>query len=96
MDKKLFRRLAASVDQMDAIIRGQRKPSRAFLVDAVKVKEIRAATDLSQVRFARLIQVGVGTLRNWEQGRRQPTGPAKALLRAIQNDPEAVIKALAR
>ena len=96
MDKRLFKRLASSVGQMDEIVRGERKPARAFSVDAVMVKEIRAATDLSQARFARLIQVGVGTLRNWEQGRRQPTGPAKALLRAIQNDPEAVIKALAR
>jgi putative transcriptional regulator len=36
----------------------------------------------------------VSTLRNWEQGRRDPTGPAKALLRAIRNDPVAVIQAL--
>lgn len=35
------------------------------------------------------------TLRNWEQGRREPTGPAKALLRAIHNNPEHVLKALA-
>ena len=37
----------------------------------------------------------VGTLRNWEQGRREPTGPAKALLVAIRNDPKNVLKALA-
>ena len=95
MDKKLFKRLAESVGQMDAIVRGQRKPSRVLVVDAVMVKEIRAATDLSQARFAQLIQVGVGTLRNWEQGRREPTGPAKALLHAIRKDPEHVLKALA-
>jgi putative transcriptional regulator len=41
------------------------------------------------------LHVDVGTLRNWEQGRREPTGPAKALLRAIQTDPTAVLKALA-
>jgi putative transcriptional regulator len=39
--------------------------------------------------------VDVGTLRNWEQGRREPTGPAKALLTAIERDPENVLKALA-
>jgi len=39
--------------------------------------------------------VDVGTLRNWEQGRREPTGPAKALLAAIRTDPVHVLKALA-
>lgn len=70
-------------------------PSREFHVDAATVKEIRAITHLSQPKFARLHDVDVGTLRNWEQGRREPTGPAKALLRAIKNDPAAVLKALA-
>ncbi|WP_225775407.1 helix-turn-helix domain-containing protein [Pseudomonas sp. Marseille-Q5115] len=40
------------------------------------------------------IDVAVGTLRNWEQGRRDPVGPARALLRAIQNDPAHVLAAL--
>jgi putative transcriptional regulator len=64
-------------------------------VDAAKVKEIRAVTGLSQPKFARLLNVDVGTLRNWEQGRREPPGPAKALLKAIKQDPKAVLKALA-
>jgi putative transcriptional regulator len=76
------------------MIRGERMPSREFHVDAAKVKKIRAATKLSQEKFAAVIQVEVSTLRNWEQGRREPTGPAKALLRAIQNDPVHVLKAL--
>lgn len=95
MDKKLFNRLVESMEQMDEIVRGVRTPSREFFVDAAKVKEIRAMTGLSQPRFARLLHVDVGTLRNWEQGRREPTGPAKALLRAIKTDPKAVLKALA-
>jgi putative transcriptional regulator len=95
MDKKLFKKLVDSMRQMDEIVRGIRVPSREFFVDAAKVKEIRAMTGLSQPRFARLLHVDVGTLRNWEQGRREPTGPAKALLRAIKADPKAVLKALA-
>lgn len=95
MDKKLFRRLVESMQQMDEIVRGARAPSREFSVDAARVKEIRAMTGLSQPQFARLLQVDVGTLRNWEQGRREPTGPAKALLRAIRADPKAVLRALA-
>jgi putative transcriptional regulator len=95
MDKKLFKRLVESMEQMDEIVRGERAPSREFYVDAAKVKEIRAMTGLSQPQFAKLLHVDVGTLRNWEQGRREPTGPAKALLRAIKTDPKAVLKALA-
>ena len=59
-----------------------------------KAKKIRALTDLSQPKFATILNVDVGTLRNWEQGRREPTGPAKALLRAIRNNPKAVLEAL--
>ena len=60
----------------------------------VDVQSIRRLTGLSQPKFAELLGIEIGTLRNWEQGRRQPTGPSQALLRAIRNDPVAVIKAL--
>lgn len=95
MNKRLFERLVASMEQHGAIARGERAPARQFHVNAVAVKQIRAITQLSQPKFARILDVDVGTLRNWEQGRRQPTGPAKALLRAIRNNPEAVLRALA-
>jgi putative transcriptional regulator len=95
MNKRLFEKLVESMEQHNEIARGERAPSREFHVDAVTVKAIRAITQLSQSRFARLLDVDVGTLRNWEQGRREPTGPAKALLRAIKNDPKNVLKALA-
>ena len=94
MNKKLFSQLVESMEQMGEITRGERAPSREFHIDAVQVKEVRAATGLSQDKFAKVIDVQVATLRNWEQGRRVPTGPAKALLRAIRNDPKHVIKAL--
>ncbi|AHW11875.1 DNA-binding transcriptional regulator [Salmonella enterica] len=94
MDKVLFERLTQSMSQMNEIIEGTRKPSRTFHIDAMKIKEIRQASGLSQSKFAELISVNVDTLRNWEQGRRSPTGPAKALLRAIANDPRNVIQAL--
>jgi len=90
----LFDKLMESVEQMDEIIQSQRPPSRQFEIDALQVKSIRKATGLSQLRFAKMIDVQVATLRNWEQGRREPTGPAKALLRAIHNDPDHVLKAL--
>lgn len=73
---------------------GKRVPSRQFIVDAVSVKEIRKKTGLTQAKFSHMIDVNLGTLRNWEQGRRQPAGPAKALLRSINNDPIHVLAAL--
>jgi putative transcriptional regulator len=50
--------------------------------------------NITQERFARLFQIPVGTLRDWEQGVHVPDSPAKALLRTIENDPVAVTKAL--
>ena len=49
---------------------------------------------LSQSRFAAIIGVSVRTLQNWEQGRRKPEGPARALLRVVEREPEAVLHAL--
>lgn len=97
MDKQLFDDLLASVKEADAVRRGKAKPSRTFLVEpALDVKAARQKTGLSQADFARVIQVSKGTLLNWEQGRRVPTGPARALLRAVTNDPIHVIGALNR
>jgi len=95
MDAKLFAELLESVTQMGEIDRGERAASREFVVDDVDVKLIRKATGLSQTRFAEVVAVPVGTLRNWEQGRRAPTGPAKVLLRVIERHPEAVLESVA-
>jgi DNA-binding transcriptional regulator YiaG len=55
---------------------------------------IRAAYGYDQASFAALCGVSVGTLRNWEQGRRRPTGPARALLILIASYPEAYAHAI--
>jgi putative transcriptional regulator len=67
---------------------------RAAQIDALSIKELRSRTQLSQAHFAALLGVELSTLRNWEQGRRVPSGPARALLRALRNDPQNVIRAL--
>jgi putative transcriptional regulator len=85
----------ASDSSSTRIARGERVPSREFHIDALSIKELRSKIGLSQPKFAALLHVDVGTLRNWEQGRREPTGPAKALLAAIRKDPIHVLKALA-
>ena len=55
---------------------------------------VRQRLGLSQTEFARRIDVPVATLRNWEQGKRAPRGPARALLRLIDRAPEAALAAL--
>ena len=95
MKDSLFDELLESVEQMDEITKGERVPSRKHFVAASRLKQIRKMVNLSQPKFAKLIGVEVSTLRNWEQGRREPTGPARVLIRAIENDPENVIKACA-
>lgn len=94
MKKSGFDKLVESVRQARDISKGRRAASRVFNVESTSIKALRARTRLSQPDFAALLGVEVGTLRNWEQGRREPTGPAKALLRAIQKDPENVLRAL--
>ena len=95
MKKVLFDELIESLNQAREIVRGERAPSREFFVDAAMIKQLRKSTKLSQAKFAALLRVEVSTLQNWEQGRREPTGPAKALLFAIRKDPTNVLKALA-
>ena len=53
--------------------------------------EARRKTGLSQAHFAELIGVSVRTLRDWEQGRRRPSGPAQALLAIARTHPEALL-----
>ena len=94
MDKKLFDQLLESANQAVEIARGEREPSRVFTVTSDVVRDIRKSTGLSQEKFAALVRISVSTLRNWEQGRRRPDGPAAALLTAIKNDPKHVVAAL--
>ena len=61
---------------------------------AHEVKAIRQRLELSQGEFAKLIQVNVRTLQNWEQGHRHPTGPAAALLKLVNGAPEVALKVL--
>jgi len=82
----------SSTDDIDleaALVNG-----RLRIVMPVNVAAIRAKTGLSQDRFARAFQISPHTLRNWEQGRRIPEGPARALLLAIDRDPKALMRAL--
>ena len=94
MKPDAFNELLSSVRQAGRIRRGEAKPTRKFSFRPHDVKAIRAGLDLSQSDFALMIGVSVATLRNWEQGRRTPNGPALALLRVAAAEPRAVARAL--
>lgn len=91
MKDDVFTELLESVRQGGEILRGEREPSRVFTAAEPDARKIREVYGLSQEKFASLIGISVGTLRNWEQGRRNPEGPAKALLRVAAKHPEAVL-----
>jgi len=93
--QKDFARLVASVKQAGAIRRGQLKRGRVTEFRPEDVRAIRGKLEKSQEEFALMIGVSVATLQNWEQGRRRPEGPARALLRVAAKNPQAVAEALA-
>jgi len=92
--KELFNDLKASLKEAGDIRRGHVKASRVFKYRPLDIKRIRKRLHVSQSQFSMLIGVSKSTLQNWEQGRREPEGPAKALLRVVDKKPEAVLEAL--
>jgi putative transcriptional regulator len=61
---------------------------------AAFVRHVRARCGLTQAAFAAKIEVPLETVRNWEQGKRSPRGPARALLKLIDRAPETAFAAL--
>ena len=94
MKDDAFQALLTSVRQAGQIRRGARRASRTTVFDPTDVQAVRAKLRVSQAEFALMIGVSVATLRNWEQGRRTPDGPALALLRVAARNPKAVVQAL--
>ena len=94
MNDSDFEQLIASVKEAGRIKRGEIEPARTFQLKPEDVKAIRKKLKKSQSEFARMIGVSVSTLQNWEQGRRRPEGPARALLKVASENPSAVADAL--
>ena len=76
----MFDELLTSVQEMDAIVKGQKKATRSFDFPEPEVKAIRERLGVSQDKFAVILGVSKRTVENWEQGRRHPTGAARSLL----------------
>jgi len=94
MKKELFAELIESVKQGGKILKGRAKPKRAFRYDELDVKKIRQRLGLSQTKFSALLDISPATLRNWEQSRRKPHGPARVLLRIAEKNPKSVLEAV--
>jgi putative transcriptional regulator len=71
---------------------GNKKPSRSFIIEEPNVKEIRQKLNLTQTDFAVMLNISVNTLRNWEQNRRKPEGPARVLLGVAAAHPEVFVR----
>ncbi len=94
MEKILFDDLVQSLKEAKNIAIGKMAPSRRFEIAPPDVKTIREKIGLSQGEFATLMHVSIKTLQNWEQHRRNPTGPAVALLKIVSTAPDVVLRSL--
>jgi putative transcriptional regulator len=77
------------------IVRQRADDESQAMQDAAKfARRVRKRLGLSQAEFSQRIDVSIATIRNWEQGKRDPTGAAKALLKVLDRAPEAALAAL--
>jgi putative transcriptional regulator len=95
MSKKAFDKIAGGIKEAIAITRGTAKTRyRAHVPAEIDVAAVRKKTGLSQGEFSLRFGIPVGTLRDWEQKRRDPDGAARVLLTVIDREPKAVARAL--
>ena len=91
MSDEMFDEFMQSVKEAVLIEKGEMKPSRVFEMESLDIAKIRNKT---QEEFAAMLNISIGTLRNWEQGRRKPDGAALSLLKIVKADPQYVEKVL--
>ena len=97
MASKAFDKIMDGLTDALAYAEGDKSRGKTHEVEvpAVDVRAARMRLGLSQDKFAETFRISPSTLRKWEQGTRQPQGPARALLTVIEREPEAVKRALA-
>lgn len=94
MEEKLFNDLLESVKQMNEIRAGKRKPAKITRFEKNEITEVRRKLKMTQTQFATAFGISVSTLRNWEQGHRNPTGAAITLIKVAKRHPKAVLEAV--
>jgi putative transcriptional regulator len=93
----LGKRLIKAAQEANAIARGEADPAtyRVHVPASIDVRAVRRKLDMTQAEFAARFAVALPTLKDWEQHRRTPEGPARVLLKIIDHEPAAVERALA-
>lgn len=94
MKNSEFNKLVESIREAGQIKQGRSKPGRTFKFRVPDIIAIRTKLRVSQSDFALMMGVSPRTLQNWEQGRRKPDGPARALLTIAEKNPKALLAAL--
>lgn len=94
MKKERFEELVSNVKEAVAIHKGEKRPKKIYRYDPLDVRAIRATFGFSQAKFAAMLGISSRTLEGWEQGRRQPTGPARRLLEVAASFPAGVYQAI--
>lgn len=96
MKKADFDGIMRGLKEAGTFLKGEDLPGiRIHIPAVIDVAAIREKNGLSQAAFAKRVGVPVGTLRNWEQGRRVPDGPARVLLAMLAKNPRIVEETLA-
>lgn len=96
MKSKEFKELLQGVRELGSALRGDKSAiTRVDRIEPDSVAVVRTKLKLSQAEFARMLGISVDTLQNWEQGRRQPSGAARVLIRVAAKHPEVILEAVA-
>jgi putative transcriptional regulator len=96
MTRKAHDKIMAGLKDALAFAKGDKRRGVAHQVSipAIDVRAARAMLGMTQKDFAHNFGVSLDTVRNWEQGRRRPEGPARVLLAVIESNPKAVLAAV--
>jgi putative transcriptional regulator len=94
MSKRAYDKIAKGLEQAIAFADGATKGAKVNIPPEIDVKSIRRSLRLSQVAFGARFGFSAAIVRDWEQGRAQPTAAARTLLLVIAREPEAVDRAL--
>ncbi|MCH7980437.1 MAG: helix-turn-helix domain-containing protein [Proteobacteria bacterium] len=91
---KAYTEIGEGLEDAIAHAKGRKAKAKEHRMDPIDVKSIRKKTGMSQQRFCASFGISIGTLRHWEQGLRSPRGTARVLLKVVDHNPRAVIKAI--
>lgn len=92
---KAFESIKRGLNEAIAHQKGKAKGAKTYTPPEIDVQALRARIGLTQEQFAAKFGISLGTLRHWERGDRKPHGPALVLLRVIERNARAVLRALA-